>query len=356
MSKFDFDDFEQEIAPLPSANQGRRRQILLAKRLLLLALVLILPTSYVVLTNSRYLGQSLDPVYLHFRTVGDYVSMVTFLITLVPVVVGLLKPWRISLGRTIVSTAFSLVILWIEFGLTKFAASDFSPAASLFLMTLLFLQIALLFTHSKSGASGVRRIWRVVRNACLIFLGYAFFGFVFSFAYPTVTDPQEITQFGADAGVVFGAAVWSGNKLGNRPSPTLRERIQVGYELLAAKAIPRLAVTGASAPGEEAEATVARQEFIKMGVDPSNVIAETNSHSTYDQVRYIREELMLKQGWTKFVVISDQYHLARVLEMCKFNHISAIGTASHIQQPFFELAFYRTRESLALLAYWLFGK
>jgi len=42
--------------------------------------------------------------------------------------------------------------------------------------------------------------------------------------------------------------------------------------------------------------------------------------------------------------------------MCKFNKIQAIGTPSKIQQPFLELAFYRARESFALVAYWLLGK
>jgi uncharacterized SAM-binding protein YcdF (DUF218 family) len=334
----------------------RNKQILLTKRVLLSALLLILPLSYLALTNSRYSGQGLSPKYLQLSTVGDVVSLLTFILTLIPVIFGLVRPHRISLGRTIISTAFSLIILWIEFGLGRFDASDFSATSSVVLITGIFVQLAILFTHSQPSASGIGRTWRVVRNTLLVFLLYSAFGFLFSFAYPSVTDPQEITDFRADVGVVFGAAVWSGKNLGNRPSPTLKARIAVGYDLLSAKAIPRLAVTGASAPGEQAEATVAKQEFIKLGVDPSAIIPESNSHSTFDQVKFIRDELKAKQGWSKFVVISDQYHLARVLEMCKFNHINAIGTPSHIKQPFLELAFYRGRESIALLAYWLLGK
>ncbi len=353
LSELDIDDDKD----LPAEQTGRRKkQILLTKRLLLASLLLILPASYFALTSSRYAGQGLTPKYFQLSTVGDVISLLTFVLALLPVIVGLVRPYRISLGRTIIATAFSLVILWIEFGLYRFDASDFSDTASVVLITGIFAQLAILFTHSQPAASGIGRTWRILRNTMIVFLLYAAFGFLFSFAYPSVTDPREITIFGADAGVVFGAAVWSGRNLGNRPSPTLKERIAVGYDLLASKAIPRLAVTGASAPGEEAEATVAKQEFIKLGVDPSAIIPETNSHSTFDQVKFIRDELMGKQGWTKFVVISDQYHLGRVLEMCKFNHINAIGTPSRIKQPFLELAFYRCRESIALLAYWLLGK
>jgi hypothetical protein len=48
--------------------------------------------------------------------------------------------------------------------------------------------------------------------------------------------------------------------------------------------------------------------------------------------------------------------LARIIEMCKFNGLTAIGSPSQIRQPFLDLAYYRLRESFALLAYWLIGK
>jgi uncharacterized SAM-binding protein YcdF (DUF218 family) len=154
----------------------------------------------------------------------------------------------------------------------------------------------------------------------------------------------------------MGAAVWRGNNLGERPSPTLYERLNIAHELLSKKTVPRVVVTGGSAPGEQAEASVARKDLIKRGIDPSRVIAETKSHSTLDQIIYLREELTKKQNWERFVIISDHYHLARVGEMCKFNRVNAITAPSRIEQPFLDLAWYRIRESMALLAYWLIGK
>jgi uncharacterized SAM-binding protein YcdF (DUF218 family) len=120
--------------------------------------------------------------------------------------------------------------------------------------------------------------------------------------------------------------------------------------------ITKLAVTGSNAPNEKSEALIAEEVLIKLGIDPSLIAIETNSHSTIEQVLFIRNELQNKQGWKKFVIISDQYHLARVLEMAKFNGITAIGAPSNINQNFFDLFFYRLRESVALLAYWLLGK
>jgi uncharacterized SAM-binding protein YcdF (DUF218 family) len=118
----------------------------------------------------------------------------------------------------------------------------------------------------------------------------------------------------------------------------------------------KLAVTGSNAPNEKSEAVIAKEELIKLGVDQSLISTESNSHSTIEQILFVRDELRNRQGWKKFIIISDQYHLARVLEMAKFNGISAIGTPSKINQNFFDLFFYRLRESVALLAYWLLGK
>ena len=71
-----------------------------------------------------------------------------------------------------------------------------------------------------------------------------------------------------------------------------------------------------------------------------------------DAYRYAND----RKKFERFVMISDHYHLARVGEMCKFNGVQAITAPSRIQQPFLDLAWYRIRESMALLAYWLIGK
>jgi uncharacterized SAM-binding protein YcdF (DUF218 family) len=73
-------------------------------------------------------------------------------------------------------------------------------------------------------------------------------------------------------------------------------------------------------------------------------------------VGFLHDELLQKQGWMRFVIISDQYHLARVCDMCKFNGLTVIGSPSNIHEAFFDLAYYRIRESVAMLEYWLLGR
>ncbi len=189
----------------------------------------------------------------------------------------------------------------------------------------------------------------LVSASVLIVFGY-------SFTYNVTSDMKELTLFDADAAVIPGAAVWHGNALGDRPSPTLRQRINIGADISRRKVVPMIVVTGAGAPYEKTEADIAYDELIRLGVNADHIITESNSRSTIEQVVFLRENLSRKQGWNRFIIISDHYHLPRILEMCKFNALEAIGVPSPIRQSFPDLLYYRIRESFALIAYWLLGK
>jgi uncharacterized SAM-binding protein YcdF (DUF218 family) len=316
----------------------------------------IQPLAYKVLTEARYEGQGLAPLYYRLDTTSDLLSLLFLAMTLVLIVVAFVQPRRISLGRTITAALFSGLLLWLDYGVRRLEASEFSPTAAVTLLISMCGLLAILMTRSQPFLRPVIRVYRIVRNSVFVFLALGLFSFFYGFTFPTYTEIREITAFNADAGVVLGAAVWRGHGLGDRPSPTFRERIEVGYDLLTKQAIPRLVVTGASAPGEQAEAEVARKDLMKRGVAQAQIVEETNSHTTLEQVRYLREDLMQKEGWSRFVIISDQYHLARVVEMCRFANLKAVGSPSQISQPFLDLLYYRIRESVALLAYWLLGK
>jgi vancomycin permeability regulator SanA len=154
-----------------------------------------------------------------------------------------------------------------------------------------------------------------------------------------------------DAAVILGAAVWSGNK----PSPVLRERVNRGYDLIKSGAVQFLVLTGSNAPHELPEAEVARRELLKLGVDPTRIVVETQTHSTLDQILYIRDHLMKEQGWSSFIIVSDQFHLKRALEICQFNGINAQGVSSESPLGPQNLWIYHLRESAALILYWMFG-
>ena len=326
------------------------------KRWVLAAILVIECCSFFVLTLARYEGQGLTPQFLRFTTRSDIFSNLLFLFQLYLVLRALIHPFRLSLTRAIITLGVSALLLWITLGVRNFEPGEFPRMGSIFYLITQAAFIALLLPRREYNFSKVRGALRVVKNTCFALIAAILFTFIFSFTYGSTSDVHEIRQFNADAGVILGAAVWHGNALGERPSPTLMERVKLGNEILRQKAVPKLVVTGSNASNELSEAEIAKRELVQMGSDESLIVTETHSRSTLEQVLYLRSELAEKQGWRKFVIISDQYHLARVLEMAKFNGLTAIGSPSNINQNFFDLLFYRLRESVALLAYWLLGK
>lgn len=326
------------------------------KRALIGLAVMIECLSFYLLTNARFEGQGLIPQFFRFTTKSDTISNLLFVLTIVLLLRAFIRPILISQRRAIAVTIFSTILLAITFEARNFEAGEFPKIASISYLTCRSLFWALLVARREYDFSKVAGFFSVLRTTVLILASAIVVAFVFSFTYNVTSDYSELKRFDADAGVVLGAAVWHGNELGERPSPTLSERIKVGQDLLNLSIVPKLVVTGANAGSERPESEIAKVELVKRGIEENRIVAETASHSTLEQVLYLRDELQKKQGWNRFVIVSDQYHLARVIEMCKFNGVDAIGTPSNITQTFKDLAYYRVRESVALLAYWILGK
>ncbi|HYM21173.1 MAG TPA: YdcF family protein [Candidatus Kapabacteria bacterium] len=310
--------------------------------------------SFYILTLTRFEGQGLTAQFFRFSTKSDTISNLLYLFTLAMLFRAFRKPEIISMRRTITLTILATIIMVVTLEARNFEAGEFPRIASILYLTCRALFLALLVPRREYDLTHLAGIAQVIRNAVLVLLGSIVVAFVFSFTYTVTSDYNELKIFDADAGVVLGAAVWHGG--GEHPSPTLKERINVAEDLIKRGIVPKLVVTGSNATGEKPEAEIAKAQLLASGIEENRIVAETSSHSTLEQILYLRNELVTKQGWRRFVIISDQYHLARVIEMCKFNGIDAIGTPSNIRQTVFDLAYYRLRESVALLAYWILGK
>lgn len=76
------------------------------------------------------------------------------------------------------------------------------------------------------------------------------------------------------------------------------------------------------------ESEVARNELIKYGVKEKDIIFEKVTNSTFEQITYVRDNLYRRRNWDRIVVVSDNYHLFRIKEICKFNDLNTITIAS----------------------------
>jgi vancomycin permeability regulator SanA len=151
-------------------------------------------------------------------------------------------------------------------------------------------------------------------------------------------------------GVVLGAAVWSNNK----PSPSLSSRVDKAIELYEQGKISKIYLTGSNAPGELAESEVALNYIKSLGRDIPDIEIEKQTTSTNEQVDFIKKKLLQKYK-NHIAVISDSYHIVRVLEIGKFQNIKLKAIPSDLVFGLETSVYNRIRESLALTVFWFFA-
>ena len=211
-----------------------------------------------------------------------------------------------------------------------------------------------LFTSIVSITFSRSKMLHIFNNTGLMIL-LALIGFIINILQIyNYKDDSEIYSTGnkkADAGVILGAAVWGGN----RPSPVLRERINKGFEIYQRKIVSKLVLTGGGSPNEMTESEVARNELKKYGVEEKNLIVETKSNSTIEQIHYVRDKCYKRFNWSKIILISDNFHLFRSSEICKFNNMNVDCIASDTPMSTESVINFCIKESIALLFFWIFG-
>ena len=126
-------------------------------------------------------------------------------------------------------------------------------------------------------------------------------------AYDTDADLAH-----ADAAVVLGAAVW-----GDRPSPVFRERIDHAIRLYQQGVIDSIIFTGGQGDaGELAEALVARQVALARGVPGADILTETQSWTTWQNLTYAHR-VASDAGLERFLIVSDPLHMKRAVLMAR---------------------------------------
>lgn len=199
--------------------------------------------------------------------------------------------------------------------------------------------------------SGSRSYLKIFGWSIIIVIVLIIFSFIYSSNFIKTTDFSSSNLKKADVAVVLGAAVWSKNKA----SPILESRINKASELYKENKVNKILVTGGKAPGEISEARVANNYLILSGVKASDIIIEENSSSTSEQIAYIKNKLVEENNFKNIIVVSDQVHLKRVIEICKFYNIRVKGVASDLKLSWGKSILYRLRDSIALLLFWLYA-
>lgn len=186
-------------------------------------------------------------------------------------------------------------------------------------------------------------------DSVLVIIGLLIFAYLFPGSKQK--DAYNHSKKGNNVAVVLGAAVWSHNQ----PSPSLKARLDKAIELYRDSVISYIQLTGSNAPGELSEARVAFNYVIKKGINPERIWIEENTTSTSEQIHFIKKKLMKNKKIKTIILISAPYHLIRAEEICKFYNIKVETAASDIIMSSHSKIYNHVRESIALLAFWLFA-
>lgn len=179
----------------------------------------------------------------------------------------------------------------------------------------------------------------------------------------SVADLDEAQP--SDAIAVFGAAEYSG-----RPSPTFHARLDHALDLYHKQIAPVIITLGGGSDKDsgKTEGGVGRDYLLANGIPFGNIIAETRSIDTEQQVHRLAD-IADENNFHHIVVVSDGTHLFRIRELCKDAgldvYTSPRATIGHISnydlsmRYFHEILSYtalRLNLNSSWLHHWLDGK
>lgn len=182
---------------------------------------------------------------------------------------------------------------------------------------------------------------------CFLFV---FLTFLYTFNYNEININEEKSKF--EIGIVLGAAVWSKDK----PSPILIGRIKKAQQLYEKGIIKKIQMTGGNAPGELSEAKVAAKYIIQnYSIDPDVILIEEFTSTTNEQIKFIKENLAKDGNNFSTIIISDDFHLRRIIEIADFYNLKSRVVSSDYNLSFEKSFINRFRDSIGLLLFLFFA-
>ena len=180
--------------------------------------------------------------------------------------------------------------------------------------------------------------------ALLAALGLACIVGLMGFVYYQETHLPPIGD--SDVIIVLGAQV----KPDGTPSVALERRLTAALESYQTDR-QLIIVCGAQGSNEpRAEGDVMRDWLVARGVPDGDVVAETASFNTRENLTYAKA-IMEGRGLDRALVVTSDYHVARALKLCEQVGIAAAGKGSPSKPEYFIKNHFR--EGLSWIKLWL---
>ena len=156
----------------------------------------------------------------------------------------------------------------------------------------------------------------------------------------------------SDAAIILGAAIWN-----DKPSPVFKARIDHGINLHKQGKVKTLVFTGGVGAGEVyAESEVAKQFAMSQGIAAENILIETRSQITFENLT--ESKLLLDANNIDTVLlVSDPLHMKRAMTMAQGLNINAASspTPMSLYKSWRTKSGFLAREVFYYIGYLLFG-
>ena len=168
--------------------------------------------------------------------------------------------------------------------------------------------------------------------------------FVIIFSVPQKANGNE------DAVIILGCAV-----IGDRPSNTMKMRVDSAYELYSSRNDVIYVVSGGKGPQENISEAEAMKRLLKdKGIPDKQIILEDNATSTTENFKF--SKTILDEHFDtvyKAAYVTNDFHCYRagkLAEICGFKNVSCVSAPT----PKSAVIFCYIREVLAVIKLWIF--
>lgn len=193
------------------------------------------------------------------------------------------------------------------------------------------------------------RLWRIAK------LGFVFWlmTLVVYFAVLIRSHAQIDTVFRPELIVILGSST-----LNSQPSPTLVERLRLGYELALVSPGAMVVVSGGVDFRQTvSEAQVMKDYLIRLGLDESRIVIEDESTSTYENLLFTARKLQTLKvdQQARMIIVTSDFHTQRselIAARVGWKEVRSAGATTPLYMR------YNTwiREYFACLSGWLLGE
>lgn len=159
--------------------------------------------------------------------------------------------------------------------------------------------------------------------------------FIYFYTKPNLTTVEAAPE--ADAVLVLGARVYANGQ----PSATLRDRLDVGYELYAAGKVKKILVSGDHGQTTYDEVNVMKDYLLAKGVPRSDIFLDHAGFDTYDSLYRARDIFCVES----LLISTQSFHMPRALYIGKRLGLEVAGVPSPNRQQ--RWLYNQCRESLA---------